>query len=108
MKDSICQHMECVVMDELSTLEVFIAWGARYFLFSYHSQGNMNGNSPSNISLDTHLGPCTVRVGIPESYCCPPFNLEVIVLHPMPIAQFHHILIENNEIPSKYLLYFLV
>lgn len=60
--------MECVIMDELPTLEVFIAWGARYFLFSYHSQGNMNGTSPSNLSLDTHLGPCTVRVGIPESY----------------------------------------
>ena len=55
-------------MDELATLEVFIAWGARYVLFSYHSQGNMNGNSPSNMSLDTRLGPCPVRVGIPESY----------------------------------------
>ena len=41
--------MECVIMDELPTLEVFIAWGARYVLFSYLSQGNMNGNSPSNI-----------------------------------------------------------
>ena len=55
-------------MDELATLEVFIAWGARYVLFSYHSQGNMNGNSPSNFSLDTRLGPCPVRVGLPESY----------------------------------------
>lgn len=51
--DIICQVMGCVIMDKLPTLEMFLAFGARYFLFSYHSQCNVDGNSLSNISLDT-------------------------------------------------------
>lgn len=99
--DNICQLMGCVIMDKLPALEMLTALGARYFLFGYHSQCNMNGNSLSNISFDTYLGPCTARGGIPESHWCPSFNLGIIVLYPTSTAQFHCILIERNEIPSK-------
>lgn len=92
--------MEWVIIEELPLLEMFTAFGARHFLSSYRSQCNMNGNSLLNVSLDAWLSPWTATCGIPESYWCTSFNLEITVLYLMFTAQFHCISFENNEIPG--------
>lgn len=61
--DNICQLMGCVIMDKLPALEMLTALDARYFLFGYHSQCSMNGNSLSNISSIHIWAPALQEVG---------------------------------------------